>query len=374
MRYVLRRLGFFAITLWVALTLNFLIPRLMPGNPAEAMMARFKGRINPDALKALEVAFGVNAHESGFHQYLDYLHNTVTGQFGVSLTFFPVPVGTVVSQALPWTLGLVGLTTLLAFVLGTGIGIVAGWRRGGVVDSLLPPVFVVTSALPYFWVGMLLILVFSVWTNGALPNDGGYDNAVATGWNADFVGSVLQHAVLPAATLLILVFSVWTNGALPNDGGYDNAVATGWNADFVGSVLQHAVLPAATLLIVAIGGWILTMRNTMITTLAEDYVRMGRAKGLSSSRIMLDYAAHNAILPNLAGFAMSLGFVVSGAILVEFTFNYPGLGYMLLNAVSNEDFPLMQALFVLITLAVLVAVLVCDFVTLALDPRARTES
>jgi peptide/nickel transport system permease protein len=328
MRYVLRRLGFFAITLWVALTLNFLIPRLMPGNPAEAMMARFKGRINPDALKALEVAFGVNAHESGFHQYLDYLHNTVTGQFGVSLTFFPVPVGTVVSQALPWTLGLVGLTTLLAFVLGTGIGIVAGWRRGGVVDSLLPPVFVVTSALPYFWVGMLLILVFSVWTNGALPNDGGYDNAVATGWNADFVGSVLQHAVLPAATLLI----------------------------------------------VAIGGWILTMRNNMITTLAEDYVRMGRAKGLSSSRIMLDYAAHNAILPNLAGFAMSLGFVVSGAILVEFTFNYPGLGYMLLNAVSNEDFPLMQALFVLITLAVLVAVLVCDFVTLALDPRARTES
>jgi peptide/nickel transport system permease protein len=327
-RYVLRRLGFFAITLWVALTLNFAIPRLMPGNPAEAMMARFKGRINPEALQALQVAFGVNTHESGFHQYLDYLHNTVTGQFGISLTFFPLPVSSVVSQALPWTLGLVGVTTLLAFVLGTGVGIVAGWRRGGLVDSLLPPVFVVTSALPYFWVGMLLILVFSVWTNGALPNDGGYDNAVATGWNRDFVASVLQHAVLPAATLLI----------------------------------------------VAVGGWILTMRNNMITTLAEDYVRMGRAKGLSNQRIMLDYAAHNAILPNLAGFAMSLGFVVSGAILVEFTFNYPGLGYMLLNAVSNEDFPLMQALFVLITLAVLLAVLVCDFLTLALDPRARTES
>jgi peptide/nickel transport system permease protein len=169
------------------------------------------------------------------------------------------------------------------------------------------------------------------------------------------------------------VFSVWTNGALPNDGGYDNAVATGWNPEFVQSVLQHALLPAVTILIVSIGGWILTMRNNMVTTLAEDYVRMGRAKGLSNRRIMFDYAAHNAILPNLAGFAMSLGFVVSGSILVEFTFNYPGVGYMLLNAVSNEDFPLMQALFVLITLAVLLAVLICDFLTVALDPRARTE-
>lgn len=328
MRYVIRRLGFFVITLWAALTINFLIPRLMPGNPAEAMMGRFKGRINPEALKALEVAFGVNTQESGFHQYLDYLRNTVTGHFGVSLTFFPVSVGTVVRQALPWTLGLVGLTTLLAFVLGTLIGIVAGWRRGGKIDSILPPVFVITSALPYFWVGMLLILVFSVWTNGALPNDGGYDNDLTAGWNPEFIRSVLQHALLPAVTILV----------------------------------------------VSIGGWILTMRNNMVTTLAEDYVRMGRAKGLSNRRIMLDYAAHNAILPNLAGFAMSLGFVVSGSILVEFTFNYPGVGYMLLNAVSNEDFPLMQALFVLITLAVLLAVLICDFLTVALDPRARTET
>ncbi len=300
----------------------------MPGNPAEAMMSRFKGRINPEALKALEVAFGVDSNESGFQQYLDYLHNTVTGHFGISLTFFPVPVATVVRGALPWTLGLVGLTTLLAFLVGTLIGVVAGWRRGGRVDSILPTVFVITSALPYFWVGMIFILVFSVWTDGALPNDGGYDTALTAGWDAVFVRSVLQHALLPALTILI----------------------------------------------VSIGGWILTMRNNMITTLAEDYVRMGRAKGLSNRRIMLDYAAHNAILPNLAGFAMSLGFVVSGSILVEFTFNYPGVGYMLLSAVSNEDFPLMQALFLLITMAVLIAVLVCDFLILLLDPRARTES
>ena len=291
-------------------------------------MSRFKGRINPEALKALEVAFGINTQDSVWHQYLDYLKNTFTGQFGTSLSFFPVPVGTVIRQALPWTVGLVGITTLLAFVFGTLIGTVAGWRRGSKVDSVLPPVFVITSALPYFWVGMLLILLLSVKTNGALPNDGGYDTALDAGWNAEFVGSVLQHALLPGLTILI----------------------------------------------VSIGGWILTMRNNMVTTLAEDYIRMGRAKGLSNRRIMLDYAAHNAILPNLSGFAMSLGFVVSGSILTEFTFNYPGVGYMLLSAVSNQDYPLMQALFVLITVAVLVAVLLSDFATVWLDPRARTEA
>jgi peptide/nickel transport system permease protein len=231
----------------------------------------------------------------------------------------------VVGQALPWTLGLVGITTVLAFGLGTLIGTLAGWRRGGRLDSVLPPVFVVTSALPYFWVGLLLILVFSVWTGGLLPSDFNYDPG-------------LQPAFTP---------------------------------EFIGNVLAHAVLPATTILIVSIGGWILTMRNNMITTLAEDYVRMGRAKGLPDRRIMTAYASRNAILPNLAGFAMSLGFVISGAILVEYVFNYPGLGYLLYNAVQNNDYPLMQALFMLFTVAVLVAVLICDFATVWLDPRAR---
>ena len=137
-------------------------------------------------------------------------------------------------------------------------------------------------------------------------------------------------------------------------------------------MLRHAVLPAAAILLASIGGWILTMRNNMVTTLAEDYVRMGRAKGLSDRRLMYDYAARNAVLPNLAGFAMSLGFIISGSILIEYVFNYPGLGYMLLNAVNNEDFPLMQALFLLITVAVLLAILACDLVTAWLDPRVRS--
>jgi peptide/nickel transport system permease protein len=115
------------------------------------------------------------------------------------------------------------------------------------------------------------------------------------------------------------------------------------------------------------------MRNNVVTILADDYIRMARAKGLSNRRIMYGYAARNAVLPNLAGFAMSLGFVVSGAILVEYTFNYPGVGYMLLQAVNNQDYPLMQAMFVMITITVLVAILLCDFLTVMLDPRARTE-
>lgn len=326
MRYVLRRLGLFVITLWVALTINFFIPRLMPGNPAQAMMARFRGRVNPAAIKALETAFGINTQKPLGVQYLDYLGNTVTGHFGVSLTFFPQQVSTVIAQALPWTLALVGVTTVIAFVFGTLIGLVAGWRRGGKLDSILPPVFVITGALPYFWVGMLLILVFSVWLN-----------------------------------------------VLPNDGAYDVTITPGWTPEFIASVISHAILPAATLLIVSIGGWILTMRNNVVTTLADDYIRMARAKGLSNTKIMYGYAARNAVLPNLAGFAMSIGFVVSGAILVEYTFNYPGVGYMLLQAVNNEDYPLMQAMFVMITVTVLVAVLLSDLLIVVLDPRTRTE-
>jgi peptide/nickel transport system permease protein len=170
--------------------------------------------------------------------------------------------------------------------------------------------------------------------------------------------------------MLILIFGV-TLKWLPYFFSYNYALTPGLNAAFIGNVAEHAILPAFTLLITTIGVWILTMRNTMITTLAEDYVRMARAKGLSSNRIMLDYAARNAILPNLTGFAMSLGFVVGGAILIEEVFNYQGVGYLLLQAVNNTDYPLMQALFLLITVTVLVAILLSDIATAILDPRTR---
>ncbi|MBO0785182.1 MAG: ABC transporter permease, partial [Actinobacteria bacterium] len=233
-------------------------------------------------------------------------------------------VGRIILNAIPWTLGLVGITTVLAFVLGTGIGIVAAWRRGTWLDSLMPPFFVILTVVPFFWLGLILILIFGV-----------------------------KLRVLP------YFFS------------YTYTLTPSLSLSFVGNVLEHAILPAFALLITTIGTWILTMRNTMITTLAEDYVRMARAKGLPGRRVMLDYAARNAILPNLTGFAMSLGFVLGGAILVEYVFNYQGVGWLLLQAVQNTDYPLMQALFLLITVGVLLAILLSDLATAILDPRTR---
>jgi peptide/nickel transport system permease protein len=300
------------------------LPRLMPGNPAISMVSKFKKGVTPEELHALEIQFGVFTHKPILSQYWAYLGNMATGKYGVSLSQYPASVGHIIKDAIPWTLGLVGMTTILAFVLGTGIGIVGAWRRGGTLDSVMPPVFVVTSVVPYFWLGLMVIIIFA---------------------------SKLQ--------------------LLPAFGSFYFTDTPGFNLSFIWDVIEHGILPAGTLLITTIGGWILTMRNTMITTLADDYVRMARAKGLSSRRIMLDYAARNAILPNVTGFAMSLGFVLGGAILVEYVFNYQGVGYWLLNAVNNEDYPLMQALFLLITVAVLVAILLSDIATAVLDPRTR---
>jgi peptide/nickel transport system permease protein len=324
MAYIVRRLEFFVVTLWAALTINFFLPRLMPGNPAEAMIARFHGRINPQALGALEAAFGVNRHDSLLSQYFQYLGDVFRGQFGISLSYFPDTVSNVVLSALPWTLGLIGVTTVISFLLVTFIGILSAWWRGGVVDSLLPPVFIVISGLPYFWVGLIFIYFFS--------------------------------------------FSLrW----LPMGFGVDAGTTTTLSWTFIGQALSHAILPALTITITSIGGWILTMRNNMITTLSEDYVKMARAKGLHPLRIMLLYAGRNAVLPNITGFALSLGFVISGALLTEIVFSYPGVGYLLYQAVTNEDYPLMQAVFLFITVAVLIAVLLSDIANALLDPRTR---
>lgn len=327
MRFLARRFSFLLIALWAALTVNFFIPRLMPGNPAQAMMAKFHGRVNPSALHALEVAFGVNTHQSLISAYFQYLSNTVRGNFGISVSYFPLSVSSVIAKALPWSLALVGTATILGFVIGTALGAISAWRRGGALDNVLPPAFIVISAFPYFWVGLLSIWLFSL-----------------------------------------------TLGWFPLLGGYNETSTPTWSMAFVLDVLWHAVLPASTILITSIGGWILTMRNNMISVIAEDYVKMAKAKGLKSRRIIWQYAGRNALLPNLTGFAMSLGFVISGAILVEYVYNYPGVGFMLLQAVEQEDYALMQALFLLITVAVLLAIFVSDILTAILDPRTRAQS
>ena len=321
MRYITRRLGLFVITLWAALTVNFAIPRVLPGNEATAVLATFRG-VNPAALHALEIEFGVNVHQNLFVTYLEYLRNSFTGNFG--LTAQRVPVTTEILSKLPWTLGLVGVTTVLAFAIGTLVGVLSAWFRGGRLDGVLPPILFIASSVPVFFVALLLILIF----------------AVSLNW-------------------------------LPLGGNVSLGATSSFSLGYIGDVIQHAILPAVSLVIVTAGLWIFSMRNNMITTLAEDYVKMARAKGLPTWRIMFDYSARNAILPNLTGFAMQLGLVLGGAILVEYTFSYPGLGYLFYTSTTDHDLPLMQGLFLFYTLAVLICVLLADLATAVLDPRTR---
>ena len=297
----------------------------MPGSPITTVMARYKGRLSPATIRALQAAFGIHPRENIFNQYFDYINNIIHLNFGLSFTFFPEPVSQVVLQAFPWTLALAGITTIIGFILGTFAGMLVGWKRGGVLDSVATPLFVVLSAVPYFWLGLLVLYLIPIST-GHFPLGGGYDSI----------------------------------------GDYPHL---SWG--FMWDAVVHAFLPATVVVVTAIGTWILTMRNNMIGTLSEDYVRMARAKGLSSLRIMTLYAGRNAILPNLAGFAMSLGFVVSGLLLVEIVFNYPGVGFLFYQAVENEDYPLEQALFLMVTVAVLVAILIADVANALLDPRTR---
>ena len=278
MRFALRRLGFFALTLWAALTLNFFLPRLMPGNPAEAMMGKFRGPVNPQALKALEAAFGVSTKEGLFGQYFHYLGDVATGNFGTSLYPYPQSVGRVILDAIPWTLGLVGRHH------GPGLPARHRHRHPGRLAARRPAGQHRAAGLRDHLGDPVLL--------GRDDADPGVRRSSCSGSRAR---SATASHWRPAST--------WRSSC---------------------NIIEHAVLPACALLITTIGTWILTMRNTMVTTLAEDYVRMARAKGLPGRRIMLDYAARNAILPNLTGFAMSLGFVVGGAILVEYVFNYPG--------------------------------------------------
>ncbi len=326
MRYLSRRLLFYLVALWASITLNFAIPRLMPGNPAEVFLAshyqQFQG--DPNALRTVEAILGVSNDPLPL-QYWHYLVDLAHGDLGISTSFYPARVSTVIAQSLPWTIFLVGLASIIAFISGTGLGIVTAWRRRGLLDTVLPPLTLLASSFPYFFLA-LLMLYFLGFTLNWFPT---------------------SHA--------------YTIGSVPS-----------FTADFIGDVLYHAILPAATIVIVAIGGWLLGMRNTMVNTLAEDYINMAQARGLTERRVMLAYAARNAILPQITAFAMALGFLVGGQVLVEYVFSYPGLGYTLANAVGNEDYPLVQALLLIITVAVLAANLVADLVYARLDPRVRS--
>ncbi|MFG2052557.1 ABC transporter permease [Micromonospora sp. NPDC048930] len=323
MRFLLQRMAFYLFTAWAAITLNFFIPRLVPGDPVQSLISRNQGRISADAIQSLRVLFGLDKNENVWEQYLDYWKQLFHGDLGLSFTFFPTPVSTVIGDSLPWTVCLVGITTIVSFLLGTALGVGAGWRRGSWIDGLLPATTFLSS-IPYFWLGLVAIAVF-------------------TGPGSFF----------------------------PSSGGYEPGLVPAFDQYFIPSAIQHSVLPAATILVSSMSGWILSMRNMMVTVSSEDYITVAHAKGLPERRVALSYAARNALLPNVSGFALSLGFIVGGTLLVEIVFSYPGLGYQLFQAVGYKDYPLMQGIFLIITISVLVANLLADVAYLLLDPRTR---
>ena len=326
MRVIARRLFFYLVTAAIAVSLDFLVPRLIPGNPVEAVESHMQGlTITPAIIHSLELQFGVDTKASLWAQYTHYWNNTLHGNLGLSTGNGLEPVSTVIRAALPYTLGLVGLATLISFVLGTAIGALVAWKRGSWLDNLLP-VVTFFQAAPYFFLAFLAIDVF----------------AVTLGW-------------------------------FPSGLAHNSTDFPSFDWTYISDLIDHAALPAFTIVIASAAGWIVGMRNVMLTTMDEDYVLIAAAKGLSKRRVIW-YAARNAILPSVSGFALAIGFIVSGALLTEIVFSYPGLGSLLVQAVSNNDYALMQGLFLIITFAVLAANLIADFVYVFLDPRTRQEA
>jgi peptide/nickel transport system permease protein len=327
-RFILRRLGFYAIALWGAITLNYVLPRLMPGSPIDGLLARMSPAqlaANPNAVDNLRDALGFQK-EPLLQGYVTYLGQLAHGDFGISTSNFPSPVTEVIGRTLPYSIFLVGVAFVVAFVLGTLLGMVAAWRRGGFVDTVFTPLLTAVGAFPAFFTALLAV----------------YFLGLKWGWFP------IQHA-------------------------YDTGLEPGPNWEFLQSVARHAQLPMLVIVAVFTGGWLLSMRNVMINTVDEDYVTMAHAKGLRDGRVMTMYAGRNAILPPLTGFASQFGAAVGGLVFIEFVFSYPGVGLTLQQAALGSDYPLAQALLLVFAVCVLLANLIMDLLYIVLDPRVRAS-
>ena len=323
MRFFIRRLAFYAFTAWAAITINFFLPRMLKGDPISAYLQKNQGEVSPEAIDSLRILFGLDSTKSLWRQYVEYWGLLFHGDLGRSFSRGLAPVSDIIATALPWTVGLVGLATIFSFIIGTSLGALIGWRRGSRADAVVP-IATFLSTVPYFWMGLIVIAVFSS-----------------------------------------------TLGWLPASHAYDKGTAPGWSWEFIGQVIQHGALPAITIVVASLGGWVLGMRNMMMTVLDEDYVTVAQAKGLKPRRVLVNYAARNALLPQLSSFALSLGFIVGGTLVMELVFSYPGVGKLLLEATNSKDYPLMQGLFLVISLAVLLANILADVAYAILDPRTR---
>lgn len=323
--YLLRRIGMWLLTVWLGATIIFIVPRLAPGDPVSAMVSRLTSQVgyiegSTELIEAWRVRFGLD--EPLINQYFSYLRNLIRFDLGYSLASFPSRVNNMVADALPWTLGLLTLATIISFVLGNLIGALMAWRgTPGALRTFLPVTLVFTS-IPFFMLGILLIYLF----------------AFQLDW-------------------------------FPPSGGYARGTTIGFNWPFIQSVIYHGTLPAIAIVITSMGFWALGMRGMMITTDGEDYMILAQAKGLRSRRIFWLYGMRNSMLPQITALALSLGLIAGGSVLVEYIFSYPGMGYLLYLGIVNNDYTLIQGIVFILILGTATAVLILDLLLPLVDPR-----
>ncbi|USD67070.1 ABC transporter permease [Vibrio sp. SCSIO 43136] len=321
MSFIFRRFGFYFTAFLIAISFNFMLPRLMPGDPVDALFAASKGQMDSSQLDAVREMYGF-MDGNIFEQYLAYMKSVFTLDLGPSVLMYPVNVSDVIGMALPWTMFLALGSLIVALIIGVSIGTYASYRREGFFGQFVPPLLAFVSNFPYIVTALLLFYIFG-----------------------------LKLDMLPLAYT------------------YDPALDPGFTWEFIASVAKHAVLPMGSMIIVGIATWVFNMRNAMINVLGEDYVTMAEAKGLSSYKVMSRYAGRNAILPVATAIAMAIGFSFAGSIMTEVVFNYQGLGNVLLKGIGARDYPLIQAILLILVTAVLTANFIADLLYVWLDPR-----
>ncbi len=324
--YVLKRLGTFVITVWLAATVNFFLPRLGGGDPVRQQLvqqAALGGSIQTGMEGMIEIydeKFGLN--EPIWKQYLTYLDDTAHFNFNYSMTNYPRTVISIMRESLPWTLGLLTTTIIISWFIGGLLGAFMGWPRAPKVLQFLMPPLLSLNAIPFFVLGLVLVYLF----------------AFRLRW-------------------------------FPLLYGYKPGTFPDWSWAFAMDVLYHSVLPALSIILVSIGGWALSMRSMMVTTTGEDYVTYADAKGLKDSTIFVRYSIRNALLPQTTALALALGQVIAGTIIVEVIFSYPGIGKVLYSAIRGSDYFLVQGIVFVLILAIGLATLILDLIYPLLDPR-----
>ncbi|MEM2385294.1 MAG: ABC transporter permease [Candidatus Bathyarchaeia archaeon] len=323
-RFIIKRLLQLFLVFLVALTIIFIIPRLLPGNPAQFIITETiqVGQTYVDVRNQLIERFGLN--KSYGEQFILYITNVFQGYLGVSWSFFPRNVIDVIKERIPWTLAIMIPSRILSFLLAYFIGTMAAWRPGRRLDVIIQFSGLISIAFPIFWVGSIFLMVFSYYIP-IFPRGG-------------------------SLTPGVIYADIWS---------------------FLSDAIYHAALPIITLTIFSFFGEALVMRNNMIMVLREDYILTAFAKGLPERAIMFKHAARNALLPLVTGLFAGLGFLIVGSIFIETVFSYPGMGFLMTRAIFTRDYPLVQGIFIIITAITLISNFIADLLYRLLDPRVR---